>query len=332
MDYFIWSDYIELNKDLTNIKTKEDAENHWNTIGIKQMRLCNKLQLNVVNEFGNEIACYIPYYYYLYSNNLLFDNKITTYKGMKPFYFFLNTDKYIIEKDNKRQWVDYIYRPFLVNNIEHVQNFNDNFRKIVNYKKFYKGDPEFLFNKPLLIVHNKYNIEWDDKPYNFFNLKSLDKIFSTLSDKYQIVYIRPKNNFGSNLGYSYDHNNIVEELQDYELIENKYKNTVITFNSILEKYQNLSLLDKKYEDYNYNKIILKLFSNCKNYICVQGGSAYLTSYFYKKMLILHVRGSEIEHHVNCYNGWLSNMNNNSNKTIVVCRHKDDIQHNLKMFE
>jgi hypothetical protein len=91
MNYFIWSDYIELNKDLTNIKTKKDAEKHWNTIGMKQMRLCNKLQLNVINEFGNEIVLYIPYYYYLYSNNLLFDNKITTYKVMKPFNCFLDT-------------------------------------------------------------------------------------------------------------------------------------------------------------------------------------------------------------------------------------------------
>ena len=73
---------IEYHKDITifiwdiyslkmNIKTKEDAEKHWNKIGMKQMRLCNKLQLNVVNEFGNEIVLYIPYYYYLYSNHHL---------------------------------------------------------------------------------------------------------------------------------------------------------------------------------------------------------------------------------------------------------------------
>ena len=331
MNYFIWKDYLELNTDLKNIKTKEDAEKHWNNIGIKQMRLCNKLQLNVTNEFGNEIVLYIPYYYYLYSNNLLFDNKITTYKGMKPFYCFLDTDKHIIEKNDKRYWINYCNRPFLVNNNEHVQQFDNNFRKIVNYKKNYKNDPEFLFNKPLLIVHNKYNVEWDDKPYNFFNLESLDKIFSTLSKKYQIVYIRPKNSFVSNSGYSYDENNIVEELQDYELIENKYKNTVITFNSLLDKYQTYSLL-KKYKDYTYNKIILKLFSNCENYICVQGGSAYLTSYFFKKMLILHIRGDEITNNSNCYNGWMSNMNNEQNKVLTVCRHNNDIPHNLKMFE
>jgi hypothetical protein len=334
MNYFIWNDYLELNTDLKDIKTKEDAENHWNNFGIKQMRLCNKLQLNVINEFGNELILYIPYYYYLYSNNLLFDNKITTYKGMKSFYCFLDTNKHIIEKEDKRHWVNYFDRPFLVNNNEHVQHFDDSFRKMVNYKDFYKNDNEFLFDKPMLIVHNKYNVEWGEKPINFFSLESLDKIFSTLSDKYQIVYIRPKNSFISNSGYSYDENNIVDELQDYELIENKYKNTVITFNSILEKYQIYSLL-KKYSDYTYNKIILKLFSNCENYICIQGGSAYLTSYFFKKMLILHIRGDEITNHNfnnNCYNGWVLNMNNEPNKVLTVCRHNDDVTNNLHIFK
>ena len=62
------------------------------------MRLCNKKQLEVINEFSNELLLYIPYYYYLYNNNLLFDNKIITYKGMKPLYYFINTDN-IIEKE-----------------------------------------------------------------------------------------------------------------------------------------------------------------------------------------------------------------------------------------
>ena len=293
MIFFIWNDYLKLNKDLSHIKTKEEAKNHWTNIGIKQMRLCNKLQLEVKNEFGNEIACYIPYYYYLYSNNLLFDNKITTYKGMKPFYYFLDTNKHIIEKDDKRYWVDYCNRPFLVNNNEHVSNFDDNF-----------------------------NIEWSDKPYNFFNLESLDKIFSTLSDKYQIIYIRPTNNISSNFCYSYDENNIIEELQDYELIENKYKNKVITFNSILEKYK----------DYSYNKTLLKLYSNCENYICIQGGSAYLISYFLKNMLLLHIRGDEIQNNNNnCYTGWLLKMNDEPNKVLTVCRDNNDIPNKLTMF-
>lgn len=327
MNYFIWSDYLELNNDLKYIKTQKESEKHWKNIGIKQMRLCNKLQLNVINEFGNELVCYIPYYYYLYSNNLLFDNKITTYKGMKPYYCFLDVDKYIIEKDDKRYWVNYCYRPLLVNNNEHVTNFDDNFRKIVNYKEIYKNQ-EFLYEKPILIVHNKYNIEWSEKPYNFFNLESLDKIFSTLSDKYQIIYIRPKNNIKTD--YSYDENTIIDDLQDYELIENKYKKTIITFNSILEKYKIYSLL-KKYKSYSYNNLLLKIYSNCENYICIQGGSAYLINYFFKKMLLLHIRGDEIGPNHNSYNGWFLKMNDEPNKNLTICSQNDDVSNNLKMF-
>lgn len=78
---FVLEDYKELNKDIT-FNTDEEYMNHWNEIGLHQMRLCNKKQLIVNNEFGNEIVLYICYYYYLFVNNLLFDNKITTYKGM----------------------------------------------------------------------------------------------------------------------------------------------------------------------------------------------------------------------------------------------------------
>ena len=151
---FNWSHYIELNKDLHHLTNENDAIEHWKNIGYHQMRLCNKLQLNVINEFGNEIILYISYYYYLYINNLLFDNKITTYKGMKPYYYFLNDDM-IIEKENTRYWTPPSDNPLLVNYHEHVKIFDKKYWMPPPYKSVYKNDI-IKFDKPILVIHNKY--------------------------------------------------------------------------------------------------------------------------------------------------------------------------------
>ena len=191
VDLFNWNDYLELNPDLKNldITTEESAKDHWEKIGSKQMRLCNKYQLDVINEFGNEVCLYVPYYYYLHQNGLMFDNKIVTYKGMKPYYYFMKPEN-VIEKDRQRKYVDKHHRPLLVNNDEYVWDFDRRYWLSPPYKSHYKNNV-FIYNKPLLIIHNKYNIEWDKRPINFINEETLDKILTMLVDKYQIVYIRP---------------------------------------------------------------------------------------------------------------------------------------------
>ena len=61
---FNWKDYVELNPDINNCENDDkietnEAEQHWKNIGSNQMRLCNNKQLEVVNEFGNEIILYV---------------------------------------------------------------------------------------------------------------------------------------------------------------------------------------------------------------------------------------------------------------------------------
>ena len=217
---FKWQDYLELNKDLHNLTSEEDANKHWNDIGYKQMRLCNKIQLNVVNEFSAELILYTTYYYYLYKNNLLFDNKIISYKGMKPFYYFLDSDM-LIEKEVIRWWTPYWSNPLLINMNEHVKYFNKTYWMPPPYKCIYKNDI-VKFDKPILVIHNKYNIEWSDKPINFIEIDTLRYIFNKLKDTYQIVYIRPTNQ-KTDKNYSLDHNTIIDDFPDYTLIESEFK-------------------------------------------------------------------------------------------------------------
>jgi hypothetical protein len=314
---FNWRDYLELNKDLDSLTSEEDAKKHWNDIGYKQMRLCNKSQLEVINEFGNELILYIPYYYYLHINNLLFDNKITTYKGMKPFYYFLNNNNNtLIEKENRRNWTNPATNPLLVNYNEHVKFFDKQYCIYPPYKLIYKNDI-VLFNKPILVIHNKYNIEWNDKPINFIDIDTLRYIFDKLKDTYQIVYIRPtKKKMDKN--FSIDRNTIIDNFPDYHLIENEFKDKVITFYDLLKQY-----------NYIYNELLLMLYSNCDNYICSQGGTGHLISYFYSKLIILHKKGGELNG--GSYDGWYKEINNEQNKKLIVCTNYSEIINNLNIF-
>lgn len=62
--------------------------------------------------------------------------------------------------------------------------------KTVPYKDFYSNDT-FKYGKPTLVIANKYNIEWDQPPVNFFDITTLDAIITQQKHKYQIVYNRP---------------------------------------------------------------------------------------------------------------------------------------------
>jgi hypothetical protein len=319
---FNWQDYLELNKDLHNLSSEEEANRHWNDIGYKQMRLCNKIQLDIMNEFSSELVLYTTYYYYLYKNNLLFDNKITSYKGMKPFYYFLNNDM-LIEKEEQRRWISPLVNPLMINYNEHVKYFNKAYWMPPPYMFIYKNDI-VTFDKPILVIHNKYNIEWGIKPINFIDIDTLRYIFNKLKDTYQIVYIRPTNE-KSDKNYSYDHNTIIDEFPDYTLIESEFKDKVVTFYDLLKRY-----------NYIYNELLLMLYSNCENFISSQGGSSHLISFFYKKLIVLHIQGDEYEKGV--YDGWYKQTKTdendeflNENTELAICKNYDELKENITIF-
>lgn len=308
-------DYKKLNKDLI-FEDESEYIDHYINIGYKQKRLCNKRQLEVINEFGNEVILYIPYYYYLFRNNLLFNNKITTYEGMMSFYFFLNKDQ-IIEKKEKRNYT-YIYtNPLMVNDNEYIKNFNYNYMIFPNYKINYKNNL-FKFYKPILIISNKYNIEWNMNPINFISIETLEIILLMLKDKYQIIYIRPSNEIKSDLKYSFDTNKYLE-YNDLEFIKSKYNDEIIIFDELFKK--------EEFQDMTYNELKLNLFSSCTNYISVQGGGSHFISYFAKKMVLLHKCGNEIKNNV--YDGWYKKTCIDNNLDIIISTTNEDFIYQIK---
>ncbi len=287
-NYFNCADYKELNKDLY-FDNDNEYLNHWETFGIKQMRLCNKKQLDIFDEFGIEVFFYTGYYYYLFINGLLFDNKIITYIGMRSFYYFLNDDQ-IIEKNNpKRRWINPKENSML-HVLGHDGNyyFDERYCIFPNYKEHFQNN-YFQNTKKILIIHNKYTMERRNKKLGFHNnisMKTLSTLFNMLSTNYQIIYLEPQSN--EKIKYSCDEYESFVNYSKFELIKHNHPSVI--------KFDDLFLLEK-FSNMSYNELKLYLYASCDNYISVQGGGNNMISYFAKTMLVYHIVGTEIARNI-----------------------------------
>lgn len=189
-----------------------------------------------------------------------------------------------------------------------------------NYKEYYKNTYFNEYDKELLIINNKYNIEWGEKPFNYFSIDNLIDLINLLKHKYTIIYVRPSNNLEKKLEYSWDHNTDLE-FDDEKILKNMFGNQIILFNDLfrLEKFNGM----------NYNLAKLYLFSSCDNYINVQGGGSHFTFFFAKKLLILHIRGDETINDV--YNGWYKKTGESNNMNIKVIYHRRRLINSTKLL-
>lgn len=234
--------------------------------------------IEVKCEFGSELVLKFGEIYDAWKNNP--NIKVKTFKGMKPFYFYLNDDN-IIEKDEKRR----LGSP-------HKMNLHDkelpsfckeypNFReKYSNYKLPFQTDRE------IILISNKYNMEWGMPPINYLDIPTLTELFTALSKKYLVVYNRIQSSEISSDGVE------IKDLGDYELVK-KFDN-VIDFNKIES-------------DYTPNELQLILVCQAKHKISVQGGTSILSSFGGGTNDIFVVKGGELEH--DTMNVWYKNLSN-----------------------
>jgi len=126
------------------------------------------------------------------------------------------------------------------------------------------------FDKPTIVVQNKYTIEWSRKPFNYFDINFLDIFFETFKYDYQIIYIRPNKGLKD---YYTDDNDILE-FKDYELINEKHPE-IYTIEDML----------KENPDLDYNSCQFALHSTSTKHISPSGGNACLSAYFGGDLLI-----------------------------------------------
>lgn len=231
--------------------------------------------LSFDGEFAPELEFVLPFAYWHFKNGTLKQTKSANFT--KELYFFSpNHQEIFPERTNPG---NYNYE---MPRILYSHNYNLSKWEPVPLKEYYKNNI-YVFDKPILIIANRYNMEWDGPPVSFLSKEILAFIIERLRDKYTIIYNRP-----SAQHIAMD-NSEIYDLYEYEWLKSKYPD-VLTMNQLFA--------ENKGNAANFNHFQLMVYANSNHFISVHGGTAALASYFKGINLILSVKGPE--HHFGCF--------------------------------
>lgn len=276
-----------------------------------------QIDLRCYPEFSAELVLAVPYAYHLHRKGLL--GTTTSVKDTKPLYFFSrdHIEQFEFRSISNEEalqgypnnWIH--HNPLVSNGRAGILDFSE--WEMPPFKEYYKNDI-FRYDKPLLIISNKYFLEWGDVPVNYLDIETLYYLFDYLKDKYHVVYKRPKgteyvpdqNEFLSN-GSDIMAEVNGEPMSDYELC----RRMDITIFQDLWKESSFS---------SFNLFQFKLFANCDNYISVQGGNSHICSLFGKTNVCYIKEGRELREGYFDKEGWYYKMNQCN--TIPVRTYKE----------
>jgi len=255
-------------------------------------------------EFGPELKYVIPFAYWHYHNATLRKTISSTHTN-ELYYFSNNHEEYY----QKRVWRPYQYG--IPNSEDHNIKYNFKQWLPVPYKDKYKNNI-IQFDKPILIIANKYNIEWGEAPINYIDIDTLIWIFENYSDKYQIIYNRPVTNNITN-----DNSDILS-FDDFKVIKHDYKK-ILNMNELYDGMKNNEIR-------NYNHFQLMLYANANHFISVHGGASVLASYFKGMNIIYSIKG--FEHYFDEFNNLYPKL---SGARILHAKSNNDIKHFMNRY-
>jgi len=152
----------------------------------------------------------------------------------------------------------------------------------VPLKEHYKNDI-YVYDKPILILANRYNMEWDGPPISFLSVELLDHIINELRDKYTIIYNRPRPE------HIVNDNSDIYDLNEFEWLKKEHPYVILMEDLFKEN---------KAKANNFNHMQLLVYANSDSFISTHGGTAALASYFGGKNIILSKKGPE--HYFKCF--------------------------------
>jgi hypothetical protein len=263
-------------------------------------------------EFGIEMALALPYAYWLHEQGEL--EKVITSKGMKPFYYFCDDveEKYDFRTiDNNVANVSSLPNSWIYGSHKNAELYKDewehweSFRdvevgcgildyekwKMPNYTNHYKND-KLKFDKPFIVVANRYNWEHGKPPIGYFNLPCLQKLFDYLTNAgYVVVYKRPKNT-----EFVIDQNEMTTRASQIELTAEVEGGGTISDYELTKYYDGVVLFDDLLSDnkeYTYNEFQLNLFVNAEGFVGISGGSTLLLNLFQKPTITYLYNSSDL---------------------------------------
>jgi hypothetical protein len=232
-------------------------------------------RIEYTGEYGDEVAAFIPFVSWLKQEGHLNDRQVVTYRGMRPYYFFLEESQ-LVEKDEPRCWIRRRHREWPTNDacFATLQPW----LRPPAYRRHYASRAR-LFDRPTLFIQNKFTVEWDGGPINYLPLNYLHHLLTIARDRFQVVYSRPG---AMRLAddYSQDHNAFCQ-YPDLHVVDQFPE--VLVLESMAEE-----------EGRPYNEVKLEVLAGAHLFCAVQGGGAHVLAAFGNSLLaILHRHGPEI---------------------------------------
>jgi hypothetical protein len=221
-------------------------------------------------EFQQELLFVLPFAYWHQLNGTLL--RTASCSNTRELYFFSLDHQ---EKFAEREW-ESNDENYEIPNMTHCNSFDYRKWAAVPLKATYQNNV-FVYEKPILVIANKFNIEWGQPPINYFSIEMLDKIINTLGGKYKILYNRP-----SATSIVLDNSEILE-LHEHDWLRAQHPEVIL----MEDLYQEHSAKVN-----NFNHFQLLVYANASAFISVHGGTATLASYFGGKNIILSKQGVE----------------------------------------
>jgi len=232
----------------------------------------------------------------------------------------------VLEKDEPRRWVPHQERPSwlpvknehtfdgLGRPAEHIYpDLRAKFAKLRLLPEIGTAD------RPLLIVHNKHNVEWGSGPVNHIPLATLDALFGSLERDFTVVYIR-HGIAPMEPGFSPDHN-VALPFADREVLARHPD--VLCFDDLYAAHR----AQGGTQDLNTFKNVL--YSRCYRFLSSQGGGSYQMALFSGSLLvILHRRGRE---EILSYAGGFFNFMATVPPKLAICRTENQLLRALPLF-
>ena len=232
-------------------------------------------EISFNGEFAPELQFVLPFAYWHLKNGTLAKTKGA--KFSRELYFFSpDHEESFDERSNEGNY------NFEIPRILYSQDYEIEKWEQVPLKETYQNKV-YVYDKPILIIANRYNMEWDGPPISFFSIEVLDSIIKKLLDQYTIIYNRPRS---QNIAVD---DSVIYELDEYDWLKKEHPDVILMEDLFSENKGNAN---------NFNHLQLMVYANASHFISTHGGTGTLASYFGGINIILSKQGPE--HHFNCY--------------------------------
>ncbi len=254
-------------------------------------------------EFAPELEFVLPFAYWHYKNGTLLRTEGA--KFTKEMYFF--SPNHLEVYDVRTNEGNYNYE---TPRILYSHNYEMEKWERVPFKAHFKNDV-YVYDKPVLVVANRYNTEWDGPPISFFSIETLKFIFDNLGKHYQIIYNRPRpHQITSDTSE-------VSDLNEYDFIQQNYPEVIL-----MEDLYNENLIKAN----SFNHFQMCVYANANKFLSIHGGTAALASCFEGENIILSKQGPE--HHFGCFQKLFPKL---SGATIHHAKNDDEVKGYINRF-